>query len=131
MTSAKLTPAARTAIRTCPGPQRGAGRSCTASAEASPCSVMTTARMPATLRRRGARPLALEHPGGRELAAAAEELRVARCPPDDHEHRPEEQEAEPDDQRRPEPEDGRRSRVGPGQVDAGLHEQPEQHQPAE
>src|SRR4051794_31186411 len=49
MTSAKLMPAARTSMRTCPGPGDGSGRSCTCRTEGSPCWVMTTARMARTL----------------------------------------------------------------------------------
>src|SRR5437868_2975154 len=45
MTSAKLIPAAATAMRTSPAPISGSGRSCTWSTPGPPCLVMTTARI--------------------------------------------------------------------------------------
>ena len=42
--SAKLSPAARTAIRTCPGPRAGSGRSSTRGSSGEPCPVRTSAR---------------------------------------------------------------------------------------
>ena len=49
MVSAKLIPAARTAIRTSPGPTGGSGRSCTCRTAGPPVLVSTTAFTPAAM----------------------------------------------------------------------------------
>src|SRR3954447_5767891 len=123
MTSAKFSPAAATSTRTCPAPSAGSGRSWTCRTSGGPCLVMTTARMAPTL--------TVEQARRRDLALELEERGMPVGPPDEHQHGPEQQEADPDDQRRAEAEDRRRARVRLSEVVARLSEHPEQHQPAE
>src|SRR3954454_16735209 len=102
MTSAKFRPAARTSTRTWPGPGTGSGRSWTCRTSGPPCLVMTTARMPPTLRhlqvRAGVLDLGLEDARLGKLRAVPEERPVGD-PRDDHQHDTEQQHRDPDGDR--------------------------------